>query len=214
MRFASNTTRRTIARSASALVAVAAVFMSACSGESVTQPNVTAKNGLLTVVTDLVNVLIPVKALTRDTAVKAGVTRSFTFTKTGGAIDMPETGLHVDVPANAIPGTTLTIVVTALPGTAIAYDFQPHGTVFLKPLVFRHSLRNTSWDKSLIKGAVNGAYFKNTSQVSLLGGTSLIDELLGTTIINKEVSFSIRHFSGYMVSGGRKDISSDSDSEF
>lgn len=208
MHFVSNTTRRTVARSTGVLVAVAAALLSACSTDSLTQPDVAPKNGLIS---DVLGALIPVKALSRDTAIKVAYTRSFTFDKKGGSIDMPETGLRVDVPAGAIPGSTLTIVVTALPGKSIAYDFQPHGTVFLMPLTFRHDLSNTSWDKSLIKGVVNGGYFKSTSQLNLSSGTGLLDELLGANIVKKEVSFSVKHFSGYMVSGGRKGASEESD---
>ena len=177
MNFAASTPRRTTARSTGVLVAIAAALVSACSGDSVTQPELIAKNGLLSTVTGLVNGLIPVNGITRDTAVSVGLTRSFTFTAAGGAIDIPETGLHVDVPANAIPGASLTIVVTALPGKAVAYDFQPHGTVFLKPLTFRQDLTNTSWSKTLIKGGVNGGYFKDAAQLNRASGSALLDEI-------------------------------------
>lgn len=204
MTFASNTTRRTIARSTGVLVAVAAAMVSACSGDSVTQPDLTARNGLLSATTNLISGLIPVTALMRDTAVATAYTRSFTFTTKGGRIEMPELGMRVDVPEGAIPGDSLTIVVTALPGKAIAYDFQPHGTVFLKPLAFRQDLNNTSWDKLGFKGIVNGGYFKDAAQIDLLKGSALLDELFPVTIKSSRVSFDIKHFSGYMVSGGRQ----------
>lgn len=209
MNFASNTTRRTIARSSGVFVALAAVLVSACSADTVTQPNLTARSGLLSASTDLIGALIPVKALMRDTAVAAGYTRSFTFTRKGGRIEMQELGMRVDVPENAIPENSLTIVVTALPGKTIAYDFQPHGTVFLKPLVFRQELNSTSWDKLGFKGIVNGGYFKDVAQIDLVEGSALLDELFPITIKSSEVTFNIKHFSGYMVSGGRTGVASD-----
>ena len=202
------TPRRTTARSAGVLVAIAAALVTACSGDSVTQPNLTARNGGL-LLTDASTALVSVEALARDTAIAIGVTHSFSFGKRGGTIDMrDETGLRIDIPENAIPGNSLTIVVTALPGKAVAYDFQPHGTVFLKPLTFRHDLKNTSWDKLRVKGTLNGGYFKDASQIDLTNGIARLDELFPVTLKSSEVSFSIKHFSGYMVSGGRSSVSS------
>lgn len=202
------TSRRAFVGMASALV-VAAALVSACSADPITQPNVTARHASQTLSTSSLTSLLSVVAFTRDTAVTSSITRSFTFDAKGGAIDIKETGLHIDVPADAIPSPTLTISVTVLQGKAIAYDFQPHGTVFLKPLVFRQDLSNTTWDKLGFTGVVNGGYFKSVSQINLQKGTALLDELFPVTFDKKVVSFNIGHFSGYMVSGGRTSATSD-----
>lgn len=210
-------TNRTIRSRALTFVALGALAFTAACSDSLTAPtaapDVKAKNGLLgdvlgAVTGTLSGLLIPARALSRDVAV-ASMTRSFTFTRTGGKIEIPEVGLRVDVPTDAIPGSTLTITVTVLPGKSVAYDFQPHGTQFKKPLNFRQDLEGTSWDHSGFKGTLTGGYFKDKSQLDLLSGLGLLNELLPLTIKTHEASFNINHFSGYMVSSGRQSFSSD-----
>ncbi|MEO7360967.1 MAG: hypothetical protein ABI120_11595 [Gemmatimonadaceae bacterium] len=184
------------------VVALAAiVLVSACSADSPIAPQFTTSQSKAS---DLLKSLIPVQALNRDDSILVPIARSFTFTAKGGKIEIQESGLTIHVPAGAIPSASLTITVTVLPGTAVAYDFQPHGTQFLKPLSFSQSLKNTSWDKVGFKGTIDGGYFKDVSQVNLGTGIALLDEILPITIKGKEASFDINHFSGYMVSGGRK----------
>lgn len=218
-----NNLRNKITRSAGLIATAAMVaFASACSSDSVTAPDMKAKNGLLGdvlggvggVVTGLVNGLIPVQSLQRDRAINS-ITRSFTVTRgDGGRIEIPEAGLRVDVPSGAISTSSLIITVTVLPGKSVAYDFQPHGTKFLKPLAFRQDLENTSWDHSGFRGTINGGYFKDAGQVNLLSGLALLDELFPVEIRTHEARYNINHFSGYMVSSGRKGISDDDDSAF
>lgn len=210
-------TIRTIRSRAAAVLALGALAFTAACSDSMTAPtaapDVKAKNGLIgdvlgTVIGTVNGLLIPAKALSRDVAVPS-MTRSFTFTRTGGKIEIPEVGLRVDVPSDAIPGTTLTITVTVLPGRSVAYDFQPHGTQFKKPLVFRQDLVGTSWDKSDFKGTLTGGYFKDKSQLDLLSGLGLLNELIPLTIKTHEANFNINHFSGYMVSSGRQSAYND-----
>jgi hypothetical protein len=196
-------------RAAVAAVVAGAALSSACSNDAATAPDVSAdvsrSDGLISdLLSGVTGLLIPVKALERDVPV-AAMTRSFTITKSsGGRIEIPETGLRIDVPPAAIATNSLVITVNVLPGKAVAYDFQPHGTKFLKPLAFRQSLRGTSWDHSGFKGTLNGGYFKDTRQLNLLSGLAILDELFPVEIKTHEARFNINHFSGYMVSGGRK----------
>lgn len=215
--------RSKLTRSAGLIATAAMVALaSACSSDGLTAPDVKAKNGLLGdvlggvngVVTGVVNALIPVQALQRDRAV-ASTTQSFTVTRAnGGRIEIEEAGLRVDVPAGAISTNSLVITVTVLPGKSIAYDFQPHGTKFLKPLAFRQNLEGTSWDHSGFRGTINGGYFKDAKQVNLLSGLTLLDELFPVEIRTHEARYNINHFSGYMVSSGRKGFADDEDSSF
>lgn len=202
------------ARNFARLAALAAVTtLAACSGESPVAPEMQVQrtDGLVSdLVTGLVNGLVPVKALTRTSAVAAPITRSVKFTKAvGGLIEIPETGFRLEVPANAIPRDTMTITVTALPGKSVAYEFQPHGTLFAKPLVFRQSLVATTWFGSLLKPTLSGGYFKDKAQLDLPGGISLLNEILPLSILGNEARFNINHFSGYMVSSGRASYASD-----
>jgi hypothetical protein len=182
---------------------------SACSGDNPLAPDLQARNGLTSTVATLVNSLLPVKAVMRDSALASEITRSFKFTKAGGQIAIPELGLRVEVPYGAIPRDTMTITVTALRGKSVAYDFQPHGTRFLKPLVFRQSLLGTSAVKAGFSGSIGGGYFKDDSQLDLLNCTALLDELLSATVRSNEATFNVYHFSGYMVSSGRQSSFSD-----
>ncbi|MEP6834106.1 MAG: hypothetical protein ABJB74_11960 [Gemmatimonas sp.] len=206
--------RSSFVRKAGLIASAAMVaFASACSNDTPVAPELTAKNGLLGdvlggvggVVNGVVSLLIPVKALERDRALTAPITRSFTITKKdGGRLEVDEAGLRIDVPSDAISTNSLTITVTVLAGKSIAYDFQPHGTKFLKPLAFRQDLKGTSWDHSGFKGTLNGGYFKDTKQINLLSGLALLDELFPIEVKTHEARFDINHFSGYMVSGGRQ----------
>ncbi len=201
---------RTIRSRVVSVTAIAALtFTAACSGDSVSQPDFAARQGKSGLTADAFNALISVTALTRDEAVPEGVVDTFTVTEKGGTLEIKETGLKIDVPEGAIPGRTLTIIVTALPGKAVAYDFQPHGTKFLKPLAFRQDLKNTSWDKLGFKGTIQGGYFKDVSQIDLRTGIAILDELFPVKFTDKNISFDINHFSGYMVSSGRKGVMSE-----
>ncbi|MEO7998966.1 MAG: hypothetical protein ABI852_16055 [Gemmatimonadaceae bacterium] len=195
-----------IARNAGVVATLALTTLtSACSDSSITAPDVTPKNGLIgDLISTVTGLLIPAKALERDRAIGA-MTRTFTVTRAnGGRLEMEEAGLRIDVPSGAIAGTSLVITVNVLPGKSVAYDFQPHGTKFLKPLSFRQDLEGTSWDHSGFKGTLNGGYFKDPRQLNLLTGLSLLDELFPIEIKTHEARFDINHFSGYMVSGGRQ----------
>ena len=196
-----------------AVVAGGVALASACSGDAVTAPAAAPQYKTVKMsIGGSLKTLFPMAPLSRDVSLDAPITRSFTFDKKGGRIEIKETGLRVDVPSGAIPGNSLTITVTALPGAGIAYDFQPHGTVFLKPLQFEQDLDNTSWDKIGFKGTLLGGYFADASQLNVLsGGLALLDELLPVTLKSNRASFDIFHFSGYMVSGGRQSAFSDSD---
>jgi hypothetical protein len=202
--------RSTFVRTAGLIATAAMVaFASACSNDkapAATEPEVTAQNGLISdLLGSVTSLLIPARALERDRPIGQPITRSFVVTRSnGGRIEIEEAGLRVDVPSGAIATNSLNITVTVLPGKAIAYDFQPHGTKFLKPLAFRQDLEGTTWDHSNFKGTLNGGYFKDTRQLNLLSGLAILDELFPIEIKTHEARFNINHFSGYMVSGGRK----------
>lgn len=203
-----------IARAATTLAAIAGLALAAaCSNDAVTSPTVVPEYKTVKVsVGGSLKSLYPMAPLSRDVALSSPIVRSFTFDKKGGKIEIKETGLRIDVPSGAIPGSSLTITVTALAGSGIAYDFQPHGTVFLKPLDFEQDLDGTSWEKLKLKGTLLGGYFADPSQLNVLGnGLALLDELFPVTLNKNTASFDIRHFSGYMVSGGRQTAYADSD---
>jgi hypothetical protein len=207
----SKLTRSTVARTAGLLAAAAAVVLaSACSSDTISAPAKAPEyRSSQFSIGGVTKTLFPMQPLTRNDPLTSPIVRTFTITKGGGKLEIKETGLRVDVPAGAISKNSLTITVTALAGSAVAYDFQPHGTVFLKPLDFQQELDGTSWERLRYKGLAVGGYFETVSQLSVLSGLALLDEVYPIMLDDKRASFDIRHFSGYLVSSGRQDTEDD-----
>ena len=143
---------------------------------------------------------IPKKALLRKTALKTAITRSFTVTATGGTLTIPEVGFTLTVPAKAFNGSALTIKVTALAGSAVAYAFEPHGTKFLSSLTMAQDLSSTTWANNSAFMLLGGGYFKNDAQVNTSTGAALIDETLSVVVLGTKSYMQLWHFSGYMIS--------------
>jgi hypothetical protein len=149
---------------------------------------------------------VAVSALKRRAALAQPVTLRFTATSTGGSYDLPGTGLRVIVPANAVPVSPLTITVTALAGSAVAYDFEPHGTVFRAPLMLSVEMGATTYAALPSPGAVEAGYFASTSDIDQRTGGATVSELRGVTAnrSTSRITFPVSHFSGYMLSSGRQ----------
>jgi hypothetical protein len=149
-----------------------------------------------------------VHILKRTPPLKAVETRTLTITATrGGTITLPTAGLTVTVPVGAIPTGTLTITVRAHAGKSVAYDFQPHGVVFAKPLTLTQDLGKTSW-KQLGNVTLYGGYYPG--EVDDASSLATITESFPIRITTDgkkatRASFDIWHFSGYVLSTGRAD---------
>lgn len=153
------------------------------------------------VITGPLTTLISKTALTWPTSRRDALVRSFTVRQdSGSTLELPEVGLVVQVPKGAIPTAQMTITITALPGLAVAYSFEPHGTVFRKPLIVQQNLALTSWAGNTGLSFIGAGYFANDNQVNPLTGTVLLNELLPANLIGTRLRFAIQHFSGYMVS--------------
>lgn len=127
------------------------------------------------------------------------ISRSATIGPEGGTIDIPETGFHLDVPKNALYAPTL-ITVTAVQGSTVAYEFEPHGLALNKRLVVTQSLSPTGLVSNLLGHSFTGAYFTSRDDLHQ-DGTAFVHELEPTTsdLLSLQVRFSIGHFSGYLV---------------
>lgn len=197
--------RRLVALAA-ALVAVASCTTDQPTSPAAprTAPTAAAPSAdLLGGVTGLVGSLVSVDGLQRNTPLAKPITVTKTIGSAGGTLAIPEAGVTVVVPAGALAKNTV-ITMTARAGTLIAYDFEPHGITFARPLVFSQSLRGTN--ASLLTAPfLKLAYYKDASLLTKTG--ALVSELLGGVVNVLEWKFtgSIPHFSGYVVTcgGGR-----------
>jgi hypothetical protein len=159
--------------------------------------------GVLGTVGNLTNGLLSVRNLKRNTPLAAPITVVKTIGALGGSLGIPEAGVVVVVPAGAVSGPT-NFSMTARAGSVVAYDFEPHGITFARPLVFTQSLRGTNAPLLSLRSMRLGYY----ADSSLLGETtSLVSELISGvgSIFSGTFTAPIRHFSGYMVTWGCTD---------
>ena len=156
-----------------------------------------------------IQALIPAQALLRTTPLTHDVVVVKTMSNGGGGISIPGTDFQLQVPNGAFAGKSMTFTITAYAGRAVAYDFQPHGVVFLKPLKAVQQLGHTNWKTFNLPAGyyVNwaGAYFADPSQINMQSGRALVNEFMpgGINVGGATMTWSIPHFSGYMVSTGR-----------
>jgi hypothetical protein len=141
-----------------------------------------------------------VAPLRRSTPLLANVSASTIVGVLGGSVSVPSAGLNVVIPPLAVaPGTRIT--VTALAGSNVAYEFQPHGIRFAVPLVATQSLRGTQAQSGSLVNPLSlfAGYFPDP-----LNQTT-ITELLNVNIslLNQTSVFTIWHFSGYIIATGR-----------
>ncbi len=139
--------------------------------------------------------------LQRTEALASPITIRQTIGAAGGILSIPAAGVTVTVPRGALEASTV-ITMTARAGTLVAYDFEPHGITFAKPLVFNQSLKGTN--ATLLSAPfLRLGYYEDPS---LLGQTTaVVTELIGGLFnaLNWTFTAPIRHFSGYVVSCGR-----------
>jgi hypothetical protein len=145
--------------------------------------------------------LLPVRSVTRATPLAKDISVSAVIDKKGGTLTIPEAGLTLVVPPNAVSSKT-TFVATALAGNLVAYEFEPHGTRFAVPLQFSQDLNKVSLLGTLTAPVMRGAYFTDKSLLDQSTARALVTELLPATtdLLKGRVGFPINHFSGYLVS--------------
>jgi hypothetical protein len=156
--------------------------------------------GLGGLTSGIVSALVPVTGLQRTTPLAQPITVIRNIGVNGGIVAIPQAGVVVVVPRGALRQTT-TITMTARAGSLVAYDFEPHGIVFQKPLVFTQSLVGTN--ASVVNAlTMKLGYYQDPSLLGAAGG--LVAELLNgtTSLLTWSFTSTIPHFSGYMVTWG------------
>lgn len=137
----------------------------------------------------------------------AQATTSATIGPFGGTLSIPSAGLTVVVPPFAV-SAPLTITITAVAGTQVAYEFGPSGTKFLVPLIATQNLVGTAaYNGTVNPTALFSGYFKALSDLNPLAGTASITELLGAGVsaTGQSLTFPIPHFSGWVIASNRSD---------
>jgi len=132
----------------------------------------------------------------RTLPLKQNYVASATIGTAGGTIRIPEAGLTVTFPAGAV-SAPVTVRVTALAGSNVAYRFEPHGLQFNKEPVVAQDLSLTGVVNQLLTAQLAGGYFPDES--TLTGGTVVVTEERPATLdlLRLRMTFTIRHFSGY-----------------
>lgn len=192
----------------SLVVLVAALAsVTACGNEStapqqsIVAPAVLAAKAPITINTlgTTATTLLPdITAQTWHTPLAAPITVSAQVSKTqGGVLSIPSLGITVTIPAGATD-TTMTISMTALPGSLVALDFQPSGTKFKQPLHVSQDLGLTQWSGALF----NVVYFKNSGDIDQGSKKIKVSEVIPVSMLGTWVSFDIWHFSGYALAAG------------
>jgi hypothetical protein len=126
----------------------------------------------------------------------------------GGVLKLPQSGLTLRFPAGAVT-KPLTITVTALAGDLVAYDFQPHGTVFKTPVLVQQDLKGTKAeiDPSLMT-QLRGGFLANGEKDIDASGKAQITETYAIQLFTeggpkpRQARFTITHFSGYILASG------------
>ncbi|WP_148306393.1 hypothetical protein [Gemmatirosa kalamazoonensis] len=183
-----------------AVVAAAVVALGACDDASRTQlsPSIPSLSSSSTAVR--------VATVQRRTPLGDDVTRRVVVDRNGAVIRLDAAGLKVKVPSNALPAGTesLEITVTAIAGSQFAYEFEPSGATFTRPLEIEQDIRD-----AVVDGHDGGSpivsYFKTRSDVDAAAGTANSFEDLNTSmdVRGHKLRTDIWHFSGYIVSWGR-----------
>jgi len=144
-----------------------------------------------------------VDVLQRGGPLAREVSAGATVGEAGGTIRIPEAGFSITFPAGAVH-EPVAIRVTALAGPNVAYRFEPHGLVFDREPVITQDLGIVGSLTGLLGLQVEGGYF--TDESLLAGGTAVVLETRPAQVdlLRRRMSFGIHHFSGYLVSSGRR----------
>ncbi len=177
--------------------AIAVTALAACSSERVTSPSPVEMSAAFSKSSGG-----KAKGLKRDDD-EGMFEKSITVDSKGGELEIKERGLKLTIPKGAVLKQT-TITVRSVAGSMVAYEFEPHGTVFLVPLMFSQDISKTE-AKDARDGSndLMGAYFALPSQLIAGEMAAFVDEVFPVRIKGKRAEFNIWHFSGYMMSTGR-----------
>ena len=128
----------------------------------------------------------------------------------GGEINVSATGGKIDFPAGALREQTH-ITMTAKAGWNVAYEFEPHGITFDKPVKVQQDLKLTLIYRTQEAKNLTAGYYSRDLNGSFLDPWKFfarVSELRHVDLDQKAnprvAKFYIYHFSGYLMSSGFK----------
>jgi len=126
----------------------------------------------------------------------------------GGLFSLPGSDFTMSIPEGALTTPTL-ISVTSKGGPHVAYDMQPHGLVFLKPVTVVQQLRNTASYGTPELDGIRSAYLSDGNEEIQPDDSASPSELsAGETIYSSSGGAAethlwyLHHFSRYILISG------------
>jgi hypothetical protein len=146
------------------------------------------------------------KVMNRLTALWQDQTVSAVIGHDGGALQLPDAGVWLYIPKGAVKNNT-TFSVTAVAGSMVAYEFEPHGMTFESPLYIVQMITNTgaeTSDPNLYN--FEGGHFGSRADLDTTAAVGIVNETLPTYVDPKGrwIAFPVTHFSGYLLASGRQ----------
>jgi hypothetical protein len=180
---------------------LATTIASGCSNDSSTAPQSPAPIAPTATASRSQVLSTPIQAIPalRKVPLASDITVSKNIGILGGTLSIPQAGITVVVPPLAVTKNTA-FSMTARAGSQVAYDFAPHGTKFLLPLVMTQNLTGIQGGNSLLSVLQLGYYADGTHP-------TLVSELLSVNVdlLHLLGVSTIWHFSGYILMTGRSD---------
>ncbi len=126
----------------------------------------------------------------------------------GGTLSIPDADFTMTIPKGALTAPTL-ISVTALDGLHVAYDMQPHGLRFQRPVTVVQELRNTASYRTPAAAAVRSAYLADRNDRISSDDTATPAELeaavtlfYGAEPVAETHVWTLNHFSRWILISG------------
>ena len=148
-----------------------------------------------------------VLALPRGEALDHDISTTGTIGAAGGTLAIQEAGITVFFPRGAL-GARTRITLTAKAGSAVAYEFEPHGLTFDVPVRVEQELAYADVSGGRL-ARLQAGYYPQTLDAIFVNPTKLLarvselrDAALDDGVNPRVATFYISHFSGYIMSSG------------
>jgi hypothetical protein len=200
----SNSTRRALTRAVGSMAVLGLVATVGCSNDGATAP----ASPFSEIRKEVVDPVVISPVLQRKKAIRINRTNHFRIDQQGGWYSIPEAGLYIFVPANAV-SEPLTISAKALTGDLMAYEFGPHGTRFNVPLQMYQDLGLAHITAHTDLSKFEVGYFADENTLNYQTDKVAVNEFIPTGIVfeGRALRFEVSHFSGYVIATGRGPLS-------